>query len=509
MTAHLGMYVHTHWAYRHPYAARTWTLDDWRGYAAGLQALGYDLLMIWPSMDVMPDPLTPSDEAHLAKMAQVIDMLHDDFGMTVLLTVCPNIIGNEKAADYPFTERPFFTAERLLNPADADELALLFERRRQHLAWLRRADGVVTIDADPGGYLGSTSEDFCRLLLGYLDLLHDVNPAMRLYYWMWFGWEMNNRHSAAAQGQTSLPEGFAWKVPLLDFIALTSPEDYRIALQALVQQPNPNWGVLSAFPEHQQAVEAAGITDRAIFNPYGVIEGEPTFPLTNYWPERMAPIFDRYAPERFGQGIIGNAQTHAVQLPNTYAFAHFAQGGTLETLDLAGFAEGVYPGIGKELAEAWQAIGGADVSQMRAMARQLAALPRPAFTPGPYSGLLFGDPERLLTDLVMQLHFRADMLALEEDIRESRDPAPALRALQRSWSAWWEQTGYCDWFNGPVRPLFDTILPALHDPGIDAVIAEFNDWSLSQPEKQQVMPRLLQAMLNARVLCGNRADCCP
>lgn len=28
----IGMYVHQHWSYNHPYCARTWTLEDWRGY---------------------------------------------------------------------------------------------------------------------------------------------------------------------------------------------------------------------------------------------------------------------------------------------------------------------------------------------------------------------------------------------------------------------------------------------------------------------------------------------
>ena len=27
----LGMYVHEGWPYNHPYAARTWTVEDWRG----------------------------------------------------------------------------------------------------------------------------------------------------------------------------------------------------------------------------------------------------------------------------------------------------------------------------------------------------------------------------------------------------------------------------------------------------------------------------------------------
>ncbi|MHB9023492.1 MAG: hypothetical protein ACYC7E_04875 [Armatimonadota bacterium] len=494
MPPYLGMYIHTHWGYQHPYAARTWTFEDWRQYASGLSALGYNLLMIWPSTDVMPDPLAPSDHAQLTKMAQVIDMLHDEFRMTVLLTVTPNVIGNDRAGDFAFAERPFFAAERLLNPRDPGERALLFQRRKQHLQYLRRADGVAVIDADPGGYIGSTSDVFADLLLGYLDLTQEINPAMRLYYWMWFGWEMSNRLAESAQGKAALPDGFTWSVPLLDFIALTSPEDYRIAVQTLAGQQNPNWGVLSCFPEHQQTVEALGITDRALFFPYGVIEGEPTFPLTNYWPERMTPIFARYAPERMPLGVMGNAQTHAVQLPNTYAFAHFARGGTLETLDLLHFAEGVFPSAGAPITAAWQAIGGTDWLQMRDMAQCLDALPRTTFRPGPYSGLLFGDHTRFVTDLAMQLRFRADMLAFGAAIHEGTDPMPPLRALGLSWGAWWQRTQYCDCFNGPVRELFDTNLPALHNPEIDAVIADFTSWNVLQHVKQTVMLRLLEAI---------------
>ena len=62
-TKMVGMYVHQHWPYNRPYAARTWTLDDWRGYADGLCKLGYNAVMIWPMLETMPDPPTPSDQA--------------------------------------------------------------------------------------------------------------------------------------------------------------------------------------------------------------------------------------------------------------------------------------------------------------------------------------------------------------------------------------------------------------------------------------------------------------
>jgi hypothetical protein len=31
----VGMYIHQHWSYNHPYAASTRSLQDWRGYLDG------------------------------------------------------------------------------------------------------------------------------------------------------------------------------------------------------------------------------------------------------------------------------------------------------------------------------------------------------------------------------------------------------------------------------------------------------------------------------------------
>ena len=113
----MGMYVHQHWGYRHPYSARTWTLEDWRGYARGLTALGYNAMMIWPMLEIIPDPLTESDRAHLEKMRAVIDLLHREFAMTVFITMGPNVIGNEHAAQYAFPDARISAADRRLNPA--------------------------------------------------------------------------------------------------------------------------------------------------------------------------------------------------------------------------------------------------------------------------------------------------------------------------------------------------------------------------------------------------------
>src|SRR5947209_12110170 len=86
----VGMYIHQHWPYDHPYCARTWTVADYRGYAGALKQLGFNTILIWPMLEIVPDPPTPSDTANLRKIAQVIDALHG-LDMRVWIVLCPNI----------------------------------------------------------------------------------------------------------------------------------------------------------------------------------------------------------------------------------------------------------------------------------------------------------------------------------------------------------------------------------------------------------------------------------
>jgi len=68
----IGMYVHQHWPYNHPYAARTWTVEDWRGYLDGLHRLGYNMVQIWPMLVTMPNPPTPAAVAEEEALPGVV-----------------------------------------------------------------------------------------------------------------------------------------------------------------------------------------------------------------------------------------------------------------------------------------------------------------------------------------------------------------------------------------------------------------------------------------------------
>ena len=194
----LGMYVHTHWGYNHPYAARTWTLEDWDHYLSGLASLGYDLVMLWPMLDCMPPEPNASDRAFLNKIRQVIDLAHNRYGMRFTVTIGANIIGNDRSPDYPFEQRPYFVCERKCNPADPADVRLLMDGRRRQLEPLKAADALVMIDSDPGGYIGSTNAEFVTLMRAHIDLFHEFNPNAEMIYWMWVGWENYNRFWATA-----------------------------------------------------------------------------------------------------------------------------------------------------------------------------------------------------------------------------------------------------------------------------------------------------------------------
>ena len=162
----IGMYVHQHWPYRHPYAARTWTYDDWHGYLDGLSRLGFNLVLIWAMQETMPNPLTPSDRANLDKIRRVIDAAHRDFHMKVWISQCPNVAAiDAAAAKVPFEKRHFFYCDRRVNPADAKEMDTMMAQFERVFVPLAQADGVTIIDSDPGSYPNSTNAEFVELLL--------------------------------------------------------------------------------------------------------------------------------------------------------------------------------------------------------------------------------------------------------------------------------------------------------------------------------------------------------
>jgi hypothetical protein len=384
----VGMYVHQHWSYKHPYAARTWTVEDWRGYLDGLKRIGFNTVLIWPVMETMPNPLTPSDVASLEKIANVIDIAHREFGMKAFLTLSPNANAkDEEASKYSFEDRPFFYCDKRVDVRDPAALGALLQWREKLLQPVRNADGVLIIDSDPGGWPGATNIDFVYLLNAHRKMFDRVRPGIALYYWIHAGWESYCKYYETGHFEVG------GQAEIEDAILLLSREN-----------PEP-WGLASG---HGPGVaDKLGMNDRVLTFSYGAIEGEPSFPMTNFGGEQA------YAAGKNSgaRGTMGNSQTHCVQLPNTFAFARGAQNLPCEEADYVTFADDLLPGHGREIVDGWRALASGNVGLMTGAADKLQSLATAPVQTGPLRGLLFGDPQRFLTDLVKELRLFA---ALEE-----------------------------------------------------------------------------------------------
>jgi hypothetical protein len=419
----VGMYVHQHWSYNHPYAARTWTYEDWTGYLDGLKKLGYNTVLIWPVLETIPNPMTPSDQENLDKLARVIDFAHDQLDMRVLITLCPNVVARDaEAAKYTFVERPFFYCDLRINPADAVAMGNMIAFREQLFTPLKKADGVFIIDSDPGGYPGSDNLEFVSLLNMHRTMFNRLNPDMELYYWIHAGWEAYCRYYETGE------------------FAMGENTEVQEAIRLLAKADPEPWGIASG--RGPDIANDLGLRGKVISYQYGGIEGEPSFPLTNFNSEYAYRSGQQQGP----RGTMGNAQTHAVQLPNTFLFARGATGQPMPTTeDYVAFANRLIPGHGDKIVTGWQVINSPAAAPIRAAVEALRPLQNQSLEAGDLKGLLFGDPQRFIKDLVQMLDMRATLEDLHAAAMANADPAdltPLLQAFVNATGTWQNTHNY-------------------------------------------------------------------
>jgi hypothetical protein len=171
------------------------------------------------------------------------------------------------------------------------------------------------------------------------------------------------------------------------------------------------------------------------------------------------------SPDRYPMGVMGNAQSHCLQLPHIYLFRHFAGGGTKGEIDLRSLGEDLLPGFGDALAMAWEAMGGQDLAALQRARAALDEIPVGArIAQGRLCGLYFGQADRLVGDLEAQIEVAIALLRIREQIAGGdkgrvRSPAPtALQDLVQSLQAWWERHGFVDRYLGTFKDLLHPVL---------------------------------------------------
>jgi hypothetical protein len=440
----IGMYVHQHWPYHHPYAARTWTLEDWRGYLEGLHRLGYNMVMIWPMLETMPIPLTASDQACLEKIRQVIDMAHHDFHMKVWIALCPNVSADdEHASRVTFEKRHFFYCDTRVNPGDPKAMDALMARREELLRPLAQVDAIAVIDSDPGGYAGSTNKEFVDLLMRHRQLFDKLRPGIELVYWVHAGWPAYSRWYATGKFE------------------LGKPDEYLEAFNLLKERNLEPWGL--ATMGRSDLPRKTGLESRVMSLNYGTIEGEPSFPMTNFGGDSAYQSGSNLGP----RGALGNAQTHCVQLPNTFAFSRGAQGLPLNESDYVQFANDLIVGRGELIVAAWRALSGSDAAVMRTAVDQLTPLTKEKLETGPLKGLLFGDPNRFINDLCRMLRMKAAFLDLAAAVNNQRPVAKPFAEFIQRVEQWQLIHGY---ENSWWWPEMNNTLTALNVPSLTAFL---------------------------------------
>lgn len=424
----VGMYIHQHWPYNHPYAARTWTVEDYRNYCGGLKQLGYNLVMIWPLLEIVPDPPTPSDRANLAKIGKVIDMLHRELGMKVWICLCPNVgVRDGEARKASFEKRHYFYVDTRVNPGDPAAMKTEMLRREHVFAPLKNADAVAIIDSDPGGYPGSTNQEFVNLLVAHRKMFDQLRPGIELVYWMHAGWESYARYYATGK------------------LMLGDDAEHLDCLQRLAAANPAPWGIANGL----KYAEKMEISEKVIGFNYGRIEAEPSFPMTNFGGSVAYEGGSSPAP----RGVMGNSQTHCVQLPNTFAFVRGALGQRVTDLDYVQFADDLIPGQGRLIVDAWKALQGLNSSTMLELAGRLDSLTPEQLKPGRLKGLLFNEPHRFVTDLMLMLRDRA---AEEEMI--ANPGRESIRQFLESATAWQTRHGFQNmWWNPRIHPALRTL----------------------------------------------------
>lgn len=445
----IGMYVHQHWSYNHPYAARTWTLEDWEGYLDGLKRIGYNSVLIWPVLETMPDPLTPSDVESLDKIAKVIDFAHKIAGMRVYLALCPNVIAkDDEASKYTFQERPFFYCDKRINPADAEAMGKMIVWRQRLLTPLKEADGVLIIDSDPGGYPDSNNLEFVYLLDAHRTMFNKLNPDIQLYYWIHAGWEAYCRfYSTAEFAMGEIPE-----------------IQEAVGLLAKVN-PEP-WGLACGRGPH--ALDDIGMGNRVIAYSYGAIEGEPSFPMTNF----NTPQAYQAGKDMGVRGTLGNSQTHCIQLPNAFLFARGAQQQPMpEHADYVEFANRLIPGHGDVIVSAWEAMNLVEADRIHAALAGIEPLLKIDLPKGDLEGLLFGDPQRFVNDLVLMLTARAtfeEFHSVAMNTAGTKETGRRMLAFVNALEAWQDQHDYKNNLSWPrLEEALLIIDPDFYKPFLD------------------------------------------
>jgi len=427
------------WMLKRPYSFRTWTESDWKKQIDILSYQRVNLLFLWPFMEIIPLPMSKEDESYLQEVRRVVDYAQREHGMEVWILHLANLAAtnNLNVADPRF--RPYWRrdvqAER--NPGDPEQFKLIMQSHEALYRIVDNVDGVCTIDSDPGGYPGSTIDEFIQIMNGCRKLLDRYNihgRKAKFINWMWSGWVREVKRES-------------W------------PEVLAKTIQAMKKHVPEPWWLIAGRPQYLPVCKSEGVLGKTVFLPYQYIEYEPSYPGTNLGVGPMKRALDVLTDFRGVEGLMGNVQCPLLQFPRMFPFTEIAWGfdtwNRTEQEVLLEIGRRFYPEHKQLIADGYAALGSNEVAGIRRLSSKLDRLVREnrLGKPGLFGRKLFPDHRIIGRDLVMQLNLQAGLEDLYQNLKPTARPAQCETLVRTALAAYltWDQAhGWHDlWGNVP------------------------------------------------------------
>ena len=450
-----GLYLHQHWRYNHPYATWSWSVEDWKRALDMVACMRINLVMIWPHMDMIAPPLSEAERKHLSDLRELIDYAHRARGLKIWLVEPANVLLDQpEVKRLPMEQRDYYAYAHmegggLKNPANPKARAALLANREELYRRVPNADGYGYIDSDPGGWIGSPSSEFVDLLAAnraLLDRHHERPKEVELFHWALAGWGTG-----------------------------TPMENWRATMNGVVRQVRPPRAFLACFAPHIEITKELDHLPQTLLFPYGVIDGEPSLPLTALRFDQLQRAFQFMGNYEGMAGIIGNVQTFLIQLPNIFYTSRSCWGSIGDREALLSLARLLFPGNAELLADAWAQLHKTGSAAAHTIAERLDTISKEKKSSrlGTLAQLAFPDAKQILSDLVAMLHVHARA----EQVRESPDArvVESVTSFLAALLDWQKRNGFFGTYAADKEVIYDQFIHSQDCETVKSVIARQSD----------------------------------
>ncbi len=326
------------------------------------------------------------------------------------------------------------------------------------------ADGVCNIDSDPGEWPGSPISDYVKVLNGCRAMLDKYNvhgKETKIISWMWTGWGTDQKHWFDRHQQ-------------------------QLAIQALKNDLPEPWELVAGQNSFLPICRDENVLEKTILLQYGLIEGEPAYPMTDIRMNAMRDAFGKYIL-KYPQiaGVMGNLQTPLLQFPEMFFFTTniwdptYRKHSNEEVLRDA--AALLYPQHATAIADGWVALQNSDLAQTQAAIDQLEPLvaQNKLGPPGVFGRKLFPDRVIVAKGILLQLRYRAaQMQFIQTPAKLDADEyAKRIEAYFDAYLAWdgahgwhllwgWKESILGDKFDKPYLSAAARIARSLGSPAV-------------------------------------------